>query len=220
MCDGRAAPAVVTSLSSDTAPATVPDVCTYSSAAISVPDGPAAPTGITSLSGDTAPGHRARCVHLQGCCHPHVRRASSPSMHNISFERYGAMLSCRICSPTAGLPSAFPTVQQHQQAQHLFRAIRRRAIVPAGFTYSSAAISMYDGQAAPAGITALASDTAPRFRDGGVDLQQCCQWRLRRAVLAYCSAAISVCDGQAAPAGLTSLSGDTGPCHRDGCVDL
>jgi len=82
------------------------------SAAISVCDGPAAPVGITSLSSDAAPYHRAGCVHLR-CCHQRVRRASSTSRHTISFERCGAMPSCRMCSPTV-LPPARARGLQHQ----------------------------------------------------------------------------------------------------------
>jgi len=63
---------------------------------------------------DAAPCHRAGWVHLQ-CCHQPVRRASSTSRHTISFERCGAMSSCRMCSPTM-LLSACATGQQHQQA--------------------------------------------------------------------------------------------------------
>ena len=42
--------------------------------------------------------------------------AASTARHNISFERYGAMPSCQMCSPTAVLASAGAMGKQHQQA--------------------------------------------------------------------------------------------------------
>jgi len=141
--------------------------------------GPAAPAGLTPFTSEamqrtrvTAPCHRARCAHLQECCHQHVRRASGTSTHNASFERYGAMLSCRTCAPTAAPPSAFPTGQQRQPAQHLFRAVRLRAIVPEVFTYSSSAISRRGGPAAPAGMISLSSEAAPCHRAKSATGQQ------------------------------------------------
>jgi len=58
-------------------------------------------------------------------------------------------------SPTV-LPSACATGQQHQQAYHLLRAMRRLAIVPDVFTYN-AAISLCDGAAASAAQQIVAS---------------------------------------------------------------
>ena len=78
-------------------------VFTYK-AAIRMCDRQAAPAGITSLSSGTAPNHRAGSVLL---------RLSIPACrHNISFERYGAMPSCQMCSPTAVLPSVLGVLLQ------------------------------------------------------------------------------------------------------------
>jgi len=106
-------------------------------------DGPAAPAGITSLSSDAAPCSRAECA--TGQRHQHalhlfralrhqamvqsVRRASSTSRQDISFERCGAMPSCQVGSPTV-LPTACATGPQRPQAQNLLRAARSHAIAP------------------------------------------------------------------------------------------
>ena len=95
-CDGPAAPAGITSLSSDTAPCTRARCVPYSSVASSMCDGQAAPAVVTSLSRDTAPCLRAGCVQVHKCCHQGWRRSSSTSRQNIAFERYGAMQSCPV----------------------------------------------------------------------------------------------------------------------------
>ena len=66
------------------------------------------------------------------CCYRHVRQGCRTGRHNISFERCGTMPSGRMGSPTV-LPSACAMGQQHQQAYHFLRALRRHAIVPDGF---------------------------------------------------------------------------------------
>jgi len=141
--------------------AIAPEVFTYG-AAISLCDGPAAPAGTTSLSSDAEPCHRAGFVHTQRRHQP-VRRARSPRRHDVSCERRGAVPSGRMCSPVV-LPSACAMGVQHQQAQRLCRAMRHHAIAPDGFHYS-AAISLRDGPAAPAGLTSLLSEAVPRHRD-------------------------------------------------------
>jgi len=131
-------------------------------AAISLCDGPAGPAGTTSLPSDAEHCHRAGAVHTQRCNQP-GRRARSPSRHDVSGERRGAVPSGRMCSP-AGRPSACTTGEQRQQAQRRCRAMRLHAIAPEGFHYS-AALSLRDGPAAPAGLTSLLSEAVSRHRD-------------------------------------------------------
>ena len=136
------------------------EVFTYG-AAVSLCDGPAAPAGTTSHSSDAEPCHRAGSVHTQRRPQP-VRRASSPRRHDVSCERRGAVPSGRMCSPVV-LPSAGATGEQHQQAPRLCRATRLLAITPDWIHYS-AAISLRDGPAAPAGLISLLSVAVPRRR--------------------------------------------------------
>jgi len=134
-----------------------PVVFTYR-AALSPCDGPAAAAGIASLARDAAPCLRAGCVHLRRS--PPVRGCT------ISLGRCGAVPSHRRCSPSV-LPSACATGPQRQQAQRLIRAMRSLAIAPDLFTHS-AALSLCDGPAAPAGMTCPASAAEPCHRAGCV----------------------------------------------------
>jgi len=150
------------------------------------------------------------------------------------------MPSCPMCAPTAVLPSACATGKQHQQAWHLLRAVRRHAIVPEVFTYSSAAIGVYDGHAAPAGIASLSSNMALCNCARCIHLQQCRHQHARRASSARRRyVACARCDAMpsrrmqspnelpsawakvpAALADLTSPTCGAGPCHCAGCSHL
>jgi len=91
----------------------------------------------------------------------------------------------------------------HASVPEVRRGLRRQASVTEVLTYSSATIGACDGQAAPAGITSLSSETAPCKRASCVHLQPRRHQHVRRASSA-CSRNISF--------------ERHGACLRTGCV--